>query len=197
MRQRDGCRGPSVRPALVHGEKPLPFRPLHAWRGIVAAVGLAGLASPLAAQMPTSLSETYEAWTVRCERVEETRRCWMIQSLARQEGERVLQLEFAVVEGETTLAMVAPFGLLLGAGADFTIDGTAVETLGFRTCLPLGCIVRAEPDDALLAALRRGNMLTVGFEIAATGEPFALELSLSGFTAAHNRLRALAREPDQ
>jgi len=157
---------------------------------------VAGFSLPASAQSPNALSETYEDWTVRCERVDEQRRCWMVQSLQRQDGDRVLQLEFVIVDGETRLAMLAPFGLLLEAGAGLVVDGSALETLAFKTCLPVGCVVEKEPDDTLLGALRRGEVLTIGFQIAERGEPFRLELSLSGFTAAHNRLRALAREAD-
>lgn len=172
--------GQTSRPAIV----PL----LAAAQLAVAAVASAG------AQEPNALSESYRDWTVRCQTgPEQGRRCWMVQTLVRQEGgERILQLEFAIRDGETSMVMLAPFGLLLAAGATLAIDGERIDTLAFRTCLPAGCVVDVEPGDALLSAMRAGKELTVDLRVAATEEPLALVLSLQGFTAAHNRLRALA-----
>lgn len=147
--------------------------------------------TPALAQGPDSLAETYRDWTVRCRTVEEDRRCWMVQSVRGEDGERLLQLEFAVREGETWMGALAPFGLLLKSGAAFAVDGGAATTFDFRTCMPAGCLVEAEPDDALLAAFRRGNRLVVGLVVADDEVPIRLELSLAGFTAAHDRLRAL------
>lgn len=163
------------------------------------AVGLAATGAPARAQAPTALSETYSDWIVRCQTLNESeRRCWMVQTLQQeQDGQRILQLEFVIRDGETFMALLAPFGLLLSEGVDLVIDDGFTETVPFRTCLPAGCLVEMEPSDALLGALRAGNVLNVRFTIAATEEPLRLEMSLSGFTAAHNRLRALSNAQAQ
>ncbi|UOM35017.1 invasion associated locus B family protein [Acuticoccus sp. I52.16.1] len=162
---------------------------------IAFAAGLAlGAAAPAAtAQTPSSLSETYGDWVVRCESAEENRRCWMQQTLTRQPGgERVLQLELTEVDGVIRAVFLTPFGLDVAKGAVLAADGTDLGTFPFHTCLPAGCLVQFEPPQPLLDALRRGDTLTATFQVAQSGESLALELSLNGFSAAHKRLEGFA-----
>ncbi len=57
--------------------------------------------------------------------------------------------------------MILPFGLLLEKGASVQVDDDAAsaQTLKFRTCLPLGCVVPVSFDAAILAKLKKGTVL--------------------------------------
>lgn len=162
-------------------------------RGVLAALAAVAMTSSGAAQAPSARSETYSDWVVRCQvGDDEVQRCWMMQTLSRESGnERVLQLELAVADGTTRMSLLAPFGLDLSEGAQLMVDEEAVAALDFHTCLPAGCLVQEDASEALLGALRRGQQLTVGFTVAQGGQPLRLTMSLAGFSAAHNRLRAL------
>ena len=165
-----------------------------------AAIGLAaGLMLQGAAvaqqQGPDTLSETYSSWTVRCQSAGDAgRQCTMTQVLQRQEGgERLLLVEFAVGdEDQTVMALLTPFGLRVTDGATLQTDEDEPRQIDFFTCLPNGCIVRQTLGEPELAALRRGNMLTTRFVVAQGGEPFELQVSLEGFSAAYRRLRELS-----
>ncbi|WMS44239.1 invasion associated locus B family protein [Acuticoccus sp. MNP-M23] len=152
-------------------------------------------AGPTFSQTPDSLTETYGDWTVRCVTPEGgNQRCWMGQTL-NKEGTQdiIMQLDLAVVNGENFFTVLAPFGLLLPSGGTFAVDGEPLLTLPFRTCLPRGCLMRHTLTDTELAALRRGARFGVTFRTASDDEAeVTLGVSLSGFSAAQNRLKALS-----
>ena len=171
---------------------PLPGR-------AVAGIMMLGLALvgfvPAAAQDPDTLAETYADWTVRCSTTDDTRRCWMGQSLQREPGgEQLLLVELALKEGATHLGVLAPFGLLLSAGIMLKVDDHAPSKQEFRTCLPPGCISEAALGEHRLAELRAGTRLEITMVVADSGAPLVLDMSLSGFTAAHSRLTELVAE---
>ena len=73
-------------------------------------------------QIPTTLSETYDAWTVQCANTmegEQARRtCQMSQELLQQESRQRLLLFAITKKGESSAkaTMIMPFGLLLSEG---------------------------------------------------------------------------------
>lgn len=145
------------------------------------------------AQTPDRLSEVYGDWTVHCVGPQDSRQCIMAQSLnAAENNQRILQVEVSIGGGQTELAMLAPLGVLLPAGATTTIDGNAPSTLAYHTCLNAGCILRSTVDDAKVAELRRGKSMAVALQAAETRQTIALTVSLKGFSAAHDRLKTLS-----
>lgn len=156
----------------------------------LAALSAAAQVDPVRAQTPNALSETYGDWVVRCETVQDQgRRCWMMQTLLQKPGgDRILQFELTTIESGTRAVILTPFGLAVSKGATVTVDGDGLGSFPFRTCLPSGCIIQFDPEETLIDSLRRGEKLSLGFEVAQSNEAIALELSLSGFSAAHKRL---------
>lgn len=146
------------------------------------------------AQAPSALSETYRNWVVRCQTVEEQdRRCWMVQTLQTGNGgNRILQVELAIAEGATRLVFLTPLGIVLPAGVSLSVDGNALETLPFNTCVNAGCLAEIEPSAELLRQLRRGTTLTAAFRPNRGDSSVPLPVSLAGFSAALDRLTTLS-----
>jgi len=101
------------------------------------------------AETPTSLTETYKNWTMRCVtptvikgQAVPARVCEMVQELRQQKsGQRLLAMALQPTKTKgATLTFMAPFGLLLSAGLKVAVDGSVVAQGGFRTCLPRGCV---------------------------------------------------------
>ena len=144
----------------------------------------------LAQATPSSLSVTYQDWTVRCALPEGADRqvCEMVQELTQADtGRRVLSMILRQGEAGVGMTIVAPFGLDLAAGLSFAVDEAAPRVLPFATCLPEGCIVPSKLEEDALEALRGGEMLKITLQDTAAQE-LALSLSLSGFSAALERL---------
>lgn len=168
---------------------------------LAAALFVAG---PLAAQAPSAFTETYGDWVVSCA-IEETgdggslRRCSMEQRfIVRDEaagGQRLLLsvVLVATEDGGVEATALAPFGLLLQPGLRLIADDGPATTLGFETCYIDGCIARGVLDDTMLAAFRAGETLRIEADTQGSEEPFRLEGSLRGFSAASDRLRGESR----
>jgi len=148
---------------------------------------------------PDALSETYRDWVVSCRNVSpqdsqsDTRLCEMTQDLRRQDGgQRVLSVALRPAEDTQVgvLTLITPFGLKVSDLVTVEIDDTAVLQAPFETCLPAGCIVQAQIDQAALTAMQRGENAVVRLPTTA-GETFQVSISLLGFTAAWNRLGGL------
>ncbi|MEM9221407.1 MAG: invasion associated locus B family protein [Pseudomonadota bacterium] len=166
------------------------------------AAGLAAAVwwpDPALAQTPDTLSETYSAWAINCQRPQDgPRRCVMSQTLRRQQGnERLLVTEFSINGDTITMAMLTPFGLDVSKGATLQTDDGDVVTVPFFTCLSNGCVVRQEVASTQIDGFRRGATLKVGFTVAQGGDPFDLESSLAGFSAAFKRLQELSAVPSE
>lgn len=147
---------------------------------------------------PSSLTETYGDWVVRCvapQAVEgqaaPTQVCEMTQELRQADsGQRVLAVALQSTEAGASLTLVAPFGLLLEAGLQVAVDEEAVTEGRFRTCLPGGCLSVIDLTTDVLDKFAAGNAATVTMRDTSE-QDLSLSVSLAGFTAAWNRLKAL------
>lgn len=140
----------------------------------------------------SSLQESYGDWSVACRMIENTRQCAVSQQQMQQNGQRVLAIEVREGKADALEAtLVLPFGLLLDAGITLAVDEDAAgEALRFSTCIPAGCLVPATFDAALTERLRSGKVLKLG-GTSADGQKTPLSVSLNGFAAAIDRLKAL------
>lgn len=189
-----------MRYSLMNTIKPTMLMPTIFMAALVAGLALGGgeTMAQTASEAPTSLTETYGDWVVRCVSPAATegqpapaRICEMTQELQQQQtGQRVLAVSVQKAESGGRLTVVAPFGLLLSEGVKLSVGETPVAALGFTTCLPAGCIAVSDLEAAALDTLKAGDQAVV--EMTDTNaQPVKVNLSLKGFTAAWNRLGAI------
>lgn len=144
----------------------------------------------------SSLRESYQDWQVACSTRNDGRICAMSQQQADPKaGRRVLAVEFSTTTaGELTGVLALPFGLALDAGVSIKVDdSSAAESLRFRTCLPAGCIVTFDLTGQFVTELRSGTTLSIIATPSDDSQPVAFSVSLTGFSAALDRLTALGR----
>jgi len=110
-------------------------------RRILSVIILSALAGSAGSGLPgnaTSLTETYGDWTVICAAPQDA------AQVNRQNGQRVLAIELAAIEGGNAASgtLVLPFGLNLDQGVALSVDVSEIlPPLRFSTCLPAGCLV--------------------------------------------------------
>lgn len=152
-----------------------------------SAEGLPGGAS--------SLNETHGDWTVTCLTAEGVVRCAATQAQVSGENrQRLLTIELASAAGgnEASGVLVLPFGLRLDAGARLTIEeGPTLPVARFSTCLPAGCLVPLAFDAATVLALREAPTLSATVVANDGGDELVLQISLSGFASAFDRVTEL------
>ena len=147
-------------------------------------------------QAPTTLSETYDAWTVQCVNRadgENTQRiCQMTQELLQQNTrQRVLTFAIGRSDQGSKATLILPFGLLLSDGVRIKIAEEEILQGAFRTCLPAGCVVEVDVSDDAIQKLEAAPTASI-LMTSNTGQPVKTDVSLQGFASAFQRLSALA-----
>jgi invasion protein IalB len=150
---------------------------------------------------PNSTLASFGDWTLRCQRlgneIEAQRVCEVTQQIRAQDQQNpVAELAIGRLKkaDPLRLTLVLPVNVTFSNPPSFSADGKAPEPLdlGWRKCLPGGCIA-----DALLKddVLRRWKIQASAERITwtdAAGRDLAIGLSFRGLTQA---LDALSKEP--
>lgn len=121
--------------------------------------------TPAATPPQWALQKTFGQWSLLCNSASpnECRAAQTQKSLDEKNPGTLLQVLFATEKGKMFGVFILPFGVDLRAGIALRVDeGTEVKG-SFMTCLPDGCQSITEIDEALLAQLRTGKTLKVGF----------------------------------
>ena len=144
----------------------------------------------------TSINETYGDWTVDCRIADRQKVCLLSQAQGNREtGQRVYAIELRPpADGKTEGTILMPFGLNLDAGAVLKLDDKDLgKGLRFSTCAPQGCLLPVSFPAVATDAMRKGTKLVVASLNLSSGEAVTFNVSLSGFSAALDRMIQLAR----
>lgn len=144
----------------------------------------------------SSLTETFEDWTVSCAATKGNTQCVVSQTQAQQQnGQRILDIRLSPVEQDNAYQgnLTLPFGLEFSRGLTVQLDdGQAGKPFPFKTCLPAGCIVPISFDQATLDATRKGTALKLA-AVSIDNQNIPFSVSLKGFGAAFDRASALVK----
>jgi invasion protein IalB len=190
--------------------------------GILGAVVCLGLGSQAAAQVavsavpasaakpdlpravdaePSSTLASFGDWTLRCQRLgngaETQRVCEVAQQIRAQEQQSpVAELAIGRLKKADPLRLSVglPVNVTLSNPPSFSLDGKIPESLdiGWRKCLPGGCIADALLKDDMLRRWKSQTGMGRVTWTDAAGHNLAIGLSFRGLTQA---LDALSREP--
>lgn len=141
------------------------------------------------------------AWRLVCADENNAATCRMNQELFLQQsvdGElqtvgRLLNLTIVYLNTDEErlpfMSLQMPLGVDLRPGGVMRVDEEAETVLEFLRCTEAGCDASAPVTPELLAQLRAGGVLRVGFRPWGSEQVTAVEASLIGFTAAFEQLR--------
>jgi invasion protein IalB len=149
---------------------------------------------------PNSTQSNFGDWTLRCQRLSngaETQRVCEVAQQIRAQDQQSPVAELAIGRLKKTdplrLTVVLPVNVTFSNAPSFSADGKAPEPLdlGWRKCLPGGCIADALlKDDVLRHWKTQANAGRITWTDAA-GRDLAIGLSFRGLTQA---LDALSKE---
>ena len=134
-------------------------------------------------------------WTLRCLKAPEgPDPCELYQLMQDDKGNPVAEISLIPLAGEAVAGatIVAPLETDLVAGLGLKVDAGKQMAYPFGFCAPIGCVARVGFSQAEVDAMKRGNKATVSL-LPYGAEPSAkvdLDLSLTGFTAGYDALKA-------
>jgi invasion protein IalB len=142
------------------------------------------------------VAASFDAWEQRCIRTEDgSDPCQLYQLLKDAEGNAVAEISmFDLPEGSEAAAgatIVAPLETLLTENLTMQIDGGAAKIYPFTWCSQLGCVARVGFTGAEVDQFRKGAKAVVTIiPVVAPDQKVALEISLKGFTAGYEAVKA-------
>jgi invasion protein IalB len=144
----------------------------------------------------TYLATRFELWEQRCIKTADgSDPCQLYQLLKDNTGNDVAEVSlFAMAPGNQAAAgasVVVPLETLLTRNLVIAIDGGETKVYPFTFCASLGCVARVGFTEAELTQLKAGAQATVTIvPAAAPDQTVALTLSLKGFTAGFEAVKA-------
>jgi invasion protein IalB len=133
------------------------------------------------------------AWAVNCRSTAKQKEleCGVSQTLIiKKSGQVLTRVTFRIAADTKKPEVIVqlPLGVLLAAGATFQVDENVPQALSFRTCGKNGCVANSPVTPEVLATLRRGKQLTIGFQDLKE-KPITVPLSLNGFAEAYDKMQ--------
>ena len=158
--------------------------------GLFALFG-AVYASTASAQGLTT--EQFKTWTVRCQAIPESKKklCEMIQSVSQNStGKTLAQIAIGRKDENSPWIsfMLVPLGVDIPFGAYLVHENGLEDRATIVRCTNAGCRARWSPNEASISAMKAETASQLVFRNI-ENQAVRIPLSLSGFTAALNRLK--------
>jgi invasion protein IalB len=163
-------------------------------RPFIALVAFLFCAAPVAAQEVQTeapakgdTAAQQQSWATQCVGVSRSSplNCTMEQRvILRDTGRLVARISIQIGAGESRqpgLLLHVPLNLSVGAGITLQIDETEPLKFPIQTCDSNGCYAGSPLQDELIAGLKRGKALKMGFQ-GLDQKPVAIPFVLAGFT---------------
>ena len=156
-----------------------------------ALLGLATafLAAPAVAQdAKPKVGERIGDWVFQCQALSATENiCGMVQTVIDNKSKRQvvgIAVRYAGKGDKKRLGMfvTVPLGIYLGSGIGGKVDSSDQFKFNLQSCNQRGCQGATEIKPEMLADLKKGNRLIIGFKARADSKTIAVPVSLKGFT---------------
>ena len=160
---------------------------------IAAFMGLAAafIALPATAQdAKLKVGERIGDWVFQCQAVTASDNiCGLVQTIIDNKTKRQVvgvAIRYAGTGDKKRLSMfvTVPLGIFLGSGIGGKIDTLDQFKFNLQSCNPRGCQGAVEITAAMLAELKKGQRLIVGFKARADSKTIGVPVSLKGLTEA-------------
>jgi len=131
----------------------------------------------------------YSPWMKVCGKGPDTNNkqvCVVTKDGRLENGMPVAIVQLFAPEGEQkVLRVTVPLGMQLAHGTRMIIDSGTPAQQPYKICFPVGCMSDYPVDDAMVAAMKKGKMLTVQ-AINMQGTPISLPMPLVDFGKAYD-----------
>lgn len=149
----------------------------------------------------TYMAKAFEIWEQRCVKTADgADPCQLYQLLKDGSGNSVAEISmFALPEGGQAVAgatVIVPLETLLTGNLTIAIDGTAPKIYPFTFCTQIGCIARVGFTAEEVGQFKKGAKAVMTIvPAAAPDQKVTLDISLKGFTAGFDAVKATAPKP--
>jgi invasion protein IalB len=143
-------------------------------------------AKPVGAAQPQPVPGTQ--WFKVCSKQGDNDICNTQYTLIADTRQLITAVNLIDVKGKVTqkvVQAVVPTGRVIGAGVQMQIDSSKPQTMNYSVCFPDRCIAEAQLTDQMVAALKKGNNLTVT-SVNFQRQPNPIKITLAGLGKAYD-----------
>jgi invasion protein IalB len=165
---------------------------INASRLSAMAAGVVGLFaagfSPAIAQQQPQQQQVPQGWFKACTKQQDIDICNVQNIMTAQTGQLVTGVSLIELKGKINrkvFQVTVPTGRLVPPGIGMQIDGGKTQKLDYAICFPDRCIAEAPLSDQLVAALKKGSLITLT-SINFQNQPNPIKVTLEGFTGAYD-----------
>jgi invasion protein IalB len=134
-------------------------------------------------------SEKFGDWQVLCAEKAGAKECRMSQSFSNDKKQLVAAVNLIQNAGQKPiLEMALPLMVDLTLPVRVSVEGKVQGNYPYKVCNGQACFVLTEATTALTDAFKKGNKADFIFKPVNSDKAVRIELSLKGFTAAHNAM---------
>lgn len=142
------------------------------------------------------VKQAFGDWNLTCIRTDTgSDPCSMTQLLLDQTGNPVSEVSLFRIEGAQAVAgatVIVPLETFLPAQLTIAVDGNPAKRYSYQFCTQAGCVSQVGLTQEDIDAFKKGRTATVTLVPApAPDQVIALQMSLSGFTAAFEQVDVL------
>jgi len=168
--------------------------------GLLLTAG-AALAQDAPAQQPAAppkadVVKTIGDWQVRCFSVQNSNPCDMFwQQTDPRSGQRVVAVSIAYspTADRHLAVIILPLGVSIPKGVTIQTDSYTSPALKYRMCSRDGCFVQTIVENAVIESIAKSGPQAKINIAGDDGKPYALPLSLKGFSEAHDEMVSQAK----
>lgn len=142
------------------------------------------------------ITETIDDWSIRCVKTEGAEDpCHLYQLVKDDKGFPVTEVAiFKLPDGGQAVSgatIITPLGTLLTQMLVLSIDGGAPKRYPFQWCTEVGCFARLGFTAEELGNLKSGTRVAITINsVQVPNQPITVMMSLAGFTAAYDKVKA-------
>ena len=113
--------------------------------------------------------------------------CYTTRDFVAENNQPVMAIAFYSVKEDNRrfVRILVPLTFMIQPGIRFSAEGASPLNAKFQICLQQGCFVEGELNDALIAALKKGNLLKIDMQNQ-IGQEVNFEIPLAGFGKAYD-----------
>ncbi|MGL4491122.1 MAG: invasion associated locus B family protein [Rhizobiaceae bacterium] len=152
-----------------------------------SAIAFAGIAvAPASAQQAGA--QAPRGWFKVCAKQEENDICNVQNIVTADSGQLLTAVSLIEVKGKITkkiFQISVPTGRMIPAGIGLQVGQNKAVKIDYAICFPDRCIAEAGLSPELLAAMKRGNELTLT-SVNFQNKPNPIKISLGGFAASYD-----------
>lgn len=140
---------------------------------------------------PQTQTEQGSNWRVECGNDGKVLDCRAMFQVTQRETNQLIAVVAIRIPPDTKkplLLIQLPLGIQVTEPVTVQVDAAAPEKFGVQTCTQQGCFVGSPLSDALLAAMRTGKEMKVGFANL-NKQTVTVSMALLGFGLAYDKIK--------